>query len=84
MGQKMINRLFLEHPRSVNESYREHMGFAFWFALKLGGAALAALIHALLPFCFETTASRTIRELHARIENRGKAERAGYEAEPAA
>ncbi len=70
----MIDRLFLEHPRSVNESYIGHMGFALWFALQLGGAAFAALVHAVLPFCFETTASRTIRELHAAIENRGKSD----------
>jgi hypothetical protein len=29
-------------------------------------------VHAVLPFLCETTASRIIRELHQRIENRGK------------
>lgn len=66
-----ISRLFTHHPASVNESYLEHMGFAAWFAGRLLAAGGAALVHAFLPFAFETTASRIIRELHARIENRG-------------
>lgn len=66
----MIKRLFLEHPHSVEESYFEHMAFAGWFAYKLGAAACAALVHAILPFCFETTASRIINELHDRIHDR--------------
>ncbi|MFN4274151.1 MAG: DUF6356 family protein [Aliihoeflea sp.] len=35
-------------------------------------AGAAPLVHALLPFLCETTASRNIRELHQRIEGRGK------------
>lgn len=68
-----LARLFLDHPRSVDESYFEHMRFAFGFAFWLGLAALAALVHALLPFACETTGSRIIRKLHARIENRSAA-----------
>ena len=70
---RTIDRLFLDHPESVGESYFEHMRFAFGFGLTLLGAAMAALIHGLLPFAFETTASRTIKRLHARISNRGAA-----------
>lgn len=65
-----LKRLFLDHPASVDETYFQHMWFALTFAGALFLAAGAALIHALIPACCETTASRIIRKLHARIENR--------------
>lgn len=65
-----LARLFTHHPASVDESYFEHLRFAATFAGQLLLAALAALIHALLPFLFETTASRIIERLHARIHRR--------------
>lgn len=67
-----LARLFTAHPQTVGESYFEHMGFALCFASRLLLAGGAALVHAVLPFLCETTASRIIRELHQRIENRGK------------
>lgn len=65
-----IARLFTDHPHSVDESYFEHMRFASWFASRLFMAGGAALIHALLPFLFETTASGIIRQLYERTHNR--------------
>lgn len=67
----MIQRLFLNHPASVDESYLSHARFASGFSGWLLIAGLAAAVHAVLPFLFETTASRIIRRLHARIDNRG-------------
>ena len=67
----LVDRLFLEHPRSVDESYFEHFRFAFGFGGTLLLAGLAATVHAVLPFLFETTASRIVRRLHGRIANRG-------------
>ncbi len=66
-----LTRLFTDHPASVGESYGQHMGFALRFALWLLVAAGAALIHALLPFAFERTASRIVARLYARTANRG-------------
>lgn len=63
-------RGFIDHPASVNETYFEHMRFAFGFAATLLAAGLAALIHAIIPPLFETTASRMIKKMHARIEAR--------------
>ena len=68
----MIAKLFLDHPRSVEESYGEHALFAFSFALKLFVASLAALVHAILPFAFEKTASKMIAQLYERTQNRGR------------
>lgn len=67
-----IVRLMTQHPASVDESYLEHMAFATRFALLLLAAAGAALVHALLPFLFEKTASRIVRDLHERTGNRGR------------
>lgn len=68
----MIARIFTDHPASVGESYLEHAAFASRFSLTLFGAALAALIHAILPFTFEKTASTTVARLYERTRNRGK------------
>ena len=77
-----LRSLFLDHPRSVDESYLQHMVFAAGFSGRLFLAALAALVHAVLPFMFEKTASRMIAGMYARTHNRGVAEEktAGSEA----
>lgn len=58
---------FTEHPASVGETYAEHFRSALGFAgpMILGGIACA--IHAVLPFLFVTTGSRTIRDLYERM-----------------
>jgi len=68
----MIEKLFLTHPRSVEETYLEHARFATGFSLSLFAAGAAALVHALVPALFETTASGIIARLYARTANRGK------------
>lgn len=65
-----LTALFLDHPATVNETYFEHMRFAFSFAFWLGAAAVAALVHAFIPALCETTASRILRRLTARMESR--------------
>ncbi len=67
-----MKSLFLTHPRSVDESYGEHMAFAGRFSGKLFLAAGAALVHAVLPFAFEKTASRMVAEMYDRTKNRGR------------
>lgn len=65
-----LKGLFTDHPASVHETYFGHMAFAAWFASRLFLAAGAALVHAVLPFLFETTASRIVRELYERTSKR--------------
>lgn len=79
--QATLHRLFLSHPETVDETYGEHFAFALGFALRLIGAGLAALIHAIIPCLFETTASRMIRQMHARIVSRGHQAAARVDAE---
>ena len=65
-----LDRLFIAHPRTVNEDYLSHAGVAMRFALLLLGAGLAAVVHAVIPALFETTASSMIKMLHAEMVNR--------------
>ena len=46
---QLLNHIFLDHPRSVNEGYFEHCKFALGFALKLFAAAFFATVHAVVP-----------------------------------
>jgi len=65
-----LQGLFKDHPRSVGESYLEHMHMALSFAAPLAKAAAAALAHAFLPFLFVRTASVTVKTLHDRMTRR--------------
>ncbi|SHH05993.1 hypothetical protein SAMN05444003_1883 [Cognatiyoonia sediminum] len=70
MATSTLQKLFTEHPASVDETYFEHMRFASSFAFWLFVAAGAALVHAVVPALCETTASRIITRLHNRMTNR--------------
>jgi hypothetical protein len=63
----MLHRWFLAHPRSVEESYLGHQRAAWRFSASLLKAALACFIHGLVPALFESTASRSVAELHKRM-----------------
>jgi len=65
-----LDRLFIAHPRTVNEDYLSHAGVAMRFALLLLSAGLAALVHAVIPALFKTTASSMIKKLHAEMMSR--------------
>ena len=68
---------FTEHPASVGETYTEHMAVALGYGARLLGAGCAAMVHAIVPALFQTTASDAIGTMHAEIENRsGAAKRA--------
>ena len=66
----MVRRWFQAHPESVGETYREHQQVAFGFSGALLKAGLACFIHGLVPALFQTTASRTIVELHQKMAAR--------------
>lgn len=71
-----LTRLFTQHPRTVGETYLEHLCTAATFATRMIWGGLACLVHALLPFLFERTASQCICELHDRmVVNRRAARR---------
>lgn len=68
--RSLVATLFTDHPATVNETYLGHMKFALGFAFWLGVAAFAALLHAVIPAICETTASRILKRLHAKITAR--------------
>ena len=66
----MIQRLLLDHPRSVGEGYFEHMFASLTVAARLAGALGACTVHAFIPGWCTTTASDAILALHREISLR--------------
>lgn len=58
---------FTEHPATVGETYGQHFQTALGFSIGMIGGGLACLVHAFLPFLFESTGSATIRSLYERM-----------------
>ncbi|MBV8972320.1 MAG: hypothetical protein JO290_08515 [Sphingomonadaceae bacterium] len=63
----MIRRLLLDHPRTVGETYFEHMRASLATAAKLAVAAGACVVHAVIPALCTTTGSTAILKLHGEI-----------------
>jgi len=59
-----------EHLKSVNETYAQHfkVGIKIAFLMILGG--FQAIIHAVYPGVFKTSASDKIKKLHNTISDR--------------
>jgi hypothetical protein len=67
---------FTAHPSSVGETYPEHFRFAMRFGARMTAGGLAALVHAVFPFLFVTTAGRVSDDLvRMRAASRGRAVR---------
>jgi hypothetical protein len=61
----VVDRLFLEHPRSLGISWAKHGAGAVRIGFQLIGAGLAALVHALVPgWCTETAGRRVTETYH--------------------
>lgn len=58
---------FVEHPRSLEQSYGEHLIGATGIGLSLLCAGYACLVHALLPFLFTNTASQAVLLMQHRL-----------------
>lgn len=66
-------RWFTDHPRTVDETYFEHMGMASGFGWRMIVGGCACLVHGIFPFLFEKTGSRIITDLHDRmVANRNR------------
>ena len=61
---------FTDHPSKVDETYLEHMWCAFKFFYTLLGLSIAALVHAVFPFLFQTTASNGVKKLNDCMKDR--------------
>jgi hypothetical protein len=56
-----FNRLFVDHPREVEETYLEHMAASGRFGFKLLRLSACAFCHALVPGVFKTAVSDEIK-----------------------
>jgi len=63
----MFNRLFLDHPRSVGESYFGHQRRAMVFGARMFVGAIACFLHGIVPAAFTQTGSRTVSGLYDRM-----------------
>jgi hypothetical protein len=64
------SNLFTTHPHAVGESYVRHFGVALSYSGRMFAAAFCALVHAVLPFMFEKTASGMLRKMVADMDSR--------------
>lgn len=62
--------IFTKHPRSIGETYFQHMRFAMTYGGKMMAGGLACMIHAIFPFVFQTTGSRMAIKLSEKFTNR--------------
>ena len=70
------NRLFTDHPASVDESYGQHLGQALGFGLRMIWGGVLCLVHAFIPGLCQKSGSTLICELHERmVTNRRRAAR---------
>lgn len=58
---RTLNRLFVEHPREVKESYFLHMAHSAQFGFRLARLSATAFIHALVPGVHKSTVSDEIK-----------------------
>ena len=61
---------FTDHPSEVGETYFEHLATAAKFGATMVAGGLLVLVHAILPFLFVHTGSRTMDKLHRRMTRR--------------
>ena len=64
-----MNNPFTAHPNSVDETYLEHFVFALRFGFKMTLGGIAAVVHAIFPFLFVTTAGKLCDELQEMRKN---------------
>ena len=59
-----------EHLDLVNETYIQHFKVAFNVSLLMIAGGFQAIMHAICPAIFETSASDKIKKLHEKISKR--------------
>ena len=65
-----MKNIFTEHPKSVGETYIQHLFNSLRYAFTFLLLFFIALIHAILPFLFARTASDIVCEMSADMECR--------------
>ena len=79
MPDRMLNKLILDHPRDIGETYGEHAGHALRIGFLMLGGGAACLLHALLPGLFVKTASNAVQDIQSLMDQRMSRAAAGNE-----
>ena len=66
----MLARLFQDHPQSLGMSWAEHGFGAVAIGVRMVGAGVACIVHAVFPALFTETAGRTVVDLHEQMIRR--------------
>jgi hypothetical protein len=66
----LLSKIFLEHPRSVGETYHQHFACATHYGFRLTVAGLACLIHAVAPSLFKDAASGVVMRMSRELADR--------------
>ena len=66
----VLDRLFMQHPRSLGMSWGEHGVGAVKIGAAMIGSGLACMVHAAVPGLFTETAGRTVVRLHDHMQKR--------------
>ena len=61
---------FTVHLSNIGESYGQHFLHVIYYFVMLLTAAICALIHAILPFLLEKSASQIISKLYSKMTER--------------
>ena len=67
---RVVERLFLEHPRSLGMSWAGHGAGAVAIGVRLIGAGAACVIHAAVPGWFTQTAGKTVTQMYDHMAQR--------------
>lgn len=65
-----ITTLFTDHPRSIGETYWQHLRYAIVKGVVLTVAGLCLIIHSIFPFLFVNTASNVVTKIYTTLQQR--------------
>ena len=71
---------FTQHPEEIGETYIGHMATAAGFGATMVLGGLCVMVHAVLPFLFEHTGTRTMQKLHKKMT--GRTDKVNWERHP--
>ena len=72
LNLRRLIKLFIHHPESNGETYFQHFRCASSYGLSMIFSGLAAIIHSVFPFLFETAASDCAKKINEEIDRRSQ------------
>ena len=69
---RRLIKIFTHHPESNGETYFQHLRCAASYGLRMIFSGVAAIIHSIFPFLFETAASDCAKRINKEVERRSE------------